>query len=65
LQLLNSPWHSPEAINAPGSLRLTGFDARYLWKLDRLGRSLRHLIDTVGELQDRHVGFRSVQESVD
>jgi DNA invertase Pin-like site-specific DNA recombinase len=27
--------------------------------LDRLGRSLRHLIDTVGELQSRRAGFLS------
>ncbi len=36
-----------------------------VWKLDRLGRSLRHLIDTVAALEQRGVGFRSVQESID
>jgi DNA invertase Pin-like site-specific DNA recombinase len=30
-----------------------------------LGRSLRHLIDTVAELQQRDVGFRSLQENID
>jgi DNA invertase Pin-like site-specific DNA recombinase len=40
-------------------------DTLVVWKLDRLGRSLRHLIDTVGELQQRRVGFRSLQESID
>ncbi len=36
-----------------------------VWRLDRLGRSLRHLIDTVTALVDRGVGFRSLQESID
>jgi len=34
-------------------------------RLDRLGRSLRHLIDTVNELAERQVGFRSLTESID
>jgi DNA invertase Pin-like site-specific DNA recombinase len=33
--------------------------------LDRLGRSLRELIDLVGELEGRGVGFRSLKESLD
>lgn len=36
-----------------------------VWKLDRLGRSLRHLIDVVSELQGRGVGFRSLHENID
>jgi DNA invertase Pin-like site-specific DNA recombinase len=36
-----------------------------LWRLDRLGRSLRHLIDTVAMLAERGVGFVSLQESID
>jgi DNA invertase Pin-like site-specific DNA recombinase len=40
-------------------------DTLLVWKLDRLGRSLRHLVDTVTELADRGVGFRSLQESID
>jgi DNA invertase Pin-like site-specific DNA recombinase len=40
-------------------------DTLVVWRLDRLGRSLRHLIDTVTALDERGVGFRSVQESID
>jgi DNA invertase Pin-like site-specific DNA recombinase len=36
-----------------------------VWKLDRLGRSLRHLVDIVTGLTDRGIGFRSLQESID
>ncbi len=40
-------------------------DTLVVWKLDPLGRSIRHLIDTVGQLQKQKVGFRSLQESID
>ncbi len=40
-------------------------DVVVVWKLDRLGRSLRDLIDVVNSLQDRGVGLRSLQETID
>jgi DNA invertase Pin-like site-specific DNA recombinase len=40
-------------------------DTLVVWRLDRLGRSLRHLIDTITTLEGRGVGFRSVTESID
>jgi DNA invertase Pin-like site-specific DNA recombinase len=40
-------------------------DTLIVWKLDRLGRSLQHLIETVQELQKQGIGFRSLQESID
>jgi len=40
-------------------------DVLVVAKLDRLGRSLQELIDLVGELEGRGVGFRSLKESLD
>lgn len=40
-------------------------DTLAVWRLDRLGRSLPHLISTVSDLEDRGVGFRSLQEAID
>lgn len=40
-------------------------DTLVVWKLDRLARSLRQLIDTVEELHTRSVGFRSLTEAID
>jgi len=40
-------------------------DTLVVWRLDRLGRPLPHLIETIGELGARGVGFKSVQESID
>jgi len=40
-------------------------DVLTVWKLDRLGRSLAHLIEVVRSLGDRGVEFKSVQETID
>ena len=40
-------------------------DTLVVWRLDRLGRSLKHLIEVVTEPQEREIGFRSLQESID
>lgn len=40
-------------------------DTVVVWKLDRLGRSLKHLIEIVQLFNDRDVGFKSIQENID
>src|SRR5207302_7902594 len=40
-------------------------DTFVVWRLDRLGRTLKHLIETVTDLSQRHIGFKSLTESID
>src|SRR5919204_3355138 len=49
----------------PGAPRLRAGDVLIIWKLDRLGRSLRHLIEVVTTLAQRGVGFKSLHEHID
>jgi DNA invertase Pin-like site-specific DNA recombinase len=49
-----------EALRSVG----TG-DVLIVWKLDRLGRSLRHLLEIVEQLRERGVIFRSLTEAID
>ena len=53
----------------PGLAAALGFvregDILTVWKLDRLGRSLPHLIETVNALETRGVSFRSLTEAID
>lgn len=40
-------------------------DSLVVWRLDRLGRSLKHLIEVITHLEERKIGFSSLQESID
>ena len=53
----------PGLANALSHLRAG--DVLVVWRLDRLGRSLRHLIDTVTQLHERGIGFQSLTENID
>ncbi|QKJ87405.1 recombinase family protein [Paramixta manurensis] len=60
---------SGKSTNRPGlnkMLRaLKEGDTLVVWKLDRLGRSMRHLVALTGELHERGVNFRSLTDSID
>ena len=66
-------WYTDTASGAkaerPGLARaleqLRAGDTLVVWRLDRLGRSLRHLIDTLTALDQRSVGFKSLTEHID
>jgi DNA invertase Pin-like site-specific DNA recombinase len=40
-------------------------DVLVIWKLDRLGRSLRHLVELAGTLMERDVGLKSLNDPID
>ncbi|AVA21967.1 recombinase family protein [Rhizobium sp. NXC24] len=40
-------------------------DVLVVWRLDRLGRSVGHLVQIITRLQKRQIGFRSVTENID
>ncbi len=53
----------PELMAALGFMR--GGDTLVVWKLDRLARSMKQLIETIDELRDKGIGFRSLTEALD
>lgn len=62
--------HASGALNARPGLdevldHARSGDVLVVWRLDRLGRSLRHLLEVVQDLGDRGVTLRSLTESID
>ncbi|CAM3139862.1 DNA-invertase hin [Arthrobacter ulcerisalmonis] len=55
--------HRPELDKLLDQLRPG--DTLVVWRLDRLGRSIRHIIDQLHALAERGIGFRSLQETID
>ena len=55
---------SRPALDEPLS-KLRPGDTVVVWRLDRLGRSLRHLIDVFSDLESKGVAIRSLTESLD
>src|SRR5258708_34992581 len=55
--------------NRPGLEELLTFvrpnDTLVVWRLDRLGRSLKYLIELMTLLGERQIGFRSLTEQID
>ncbi len=63
LKLIGSRSDYPELAQALAILR--DGDTLVVWKLDRLGRSVKHLVDLVGELREQGVQFRSLTDLID
>ncbi len=40
-------------------------DIVVIWKLDRLGRSLKHLVGLINDLRDRQIGLQSLNDPID
>lgn len=55
----------PQLDRLMGDARKRRIDIILVWRLDRLGRSLKHLILTLDELQSLGVGFISYSENLD
>ncbi|MCA9884632.1 MAG: recombinase family protein [Anaerolineae bacterium] len=53
----------PELIAALEYVRAG--DTLVVWKMDRLARSLKQLIETIEDLEKREIGFRSLTEAID
>ena len=60
---------SSSKLNCPGLNKaledLRKGDTLVVWKLDRLGRSLRSLIELINDLEEKEIMFRSIQDGID
>jgi len=53
----------PELIRCIDALREG--DTLIVWRLDRLGRSLKDLVEVITSLEERNIGFKSLTEAID
>lgn len=53
----------PALVELLGQLRAG--DVLVIWKLDRMGRSLKHLVELAGSLMERNVGLLSLNDPID
>jgi len=64
-----SDQQSGATVDRPGLAKvvevLRSGDTLVIWRLDRLGRSLKHLIHFVEQLEKQGVGLKSLQENID
>lgn len=56
-------WRAPELSQCLRSLRKD--DVLVVWKLNRVARSLKDLVENVLNLNEREIGFKSVTEAID
>jgi DNA invertase Pin-like site-specific DNA recombinase len=55
----------PELNRLMAAAHTRQIDAVLVWKLDRFGRSLRHLVNSLAELEARGVAFISLRDNLD
>jgi DNA invertase Pin-like site-specific DNA recombinase len=55
----------PQFNELLSDMRKKKFDAILVWKLDRIGRSLQHLLHIMQELQHKAIGFISYNQNID
>jgi DNA invertase Pin-like site-specific DNA recombinase len=60
---ISSPGRAPPGLEACLQTLVPG-DTLVVWHLDRLGRSMAHLVTLIAELLQRQVGFRSLCDGV-
>lgn len=69
LKLTDNPQYLSNIIQSPGLANLMTMlragDTVVIWRLDRLGRSLKNLIELVERLEAAKVGLRCLQENID
>ena len=59
-------WTAQERVGLSEAIEfMRSGDTLVVWKLDRLGRSLKHLIETVNIIQERGIAFKSLTEQID